>query len=196
MPLIFGRVLASGLMVPVNVDTDGNIQADILASLPAGDNNIGNVDVVTLPALPAGTNEIGSIQARAYGYIGGAWQKNPLQWGYYGQVLLHYQNLALAAGVNNIDSAAVPANTIWVLTSITTAYVGTIVGVSIFLQIYDGATAYMLYSEAHIVTNEYLDRQGMWVLKAGDIIRYTIAGATLNDDAYLNIAGYAMTLNL
>lgn len=45
----------------VAVDTDGNVQADVVGALPAGDNNIGNVDVVTLPALPAGTNNIGDV---------------------------------------------------------------------------------------------------------------------------------------
>lgn len=37
------------------------MQVDVVAALPAGDNNIGNVDVITLPALPAGTNNIGDV---------------------------------------------------------------------------------------------------------------------------------------
>lgn len=37
------------------------MQADIVAALPAGTNNIGDVDVLTLPALPAGTNNIGDV---------------------------------------------------------------------------------------------------------------------------------------
>lgn len=40
---------------------DTEVQVDVVAALPAGDNNIGNVDVVTLPALAAGTNNIGDV---------------------------------------------------------------------------------------------------------------------------------------
>jgi hypothetical protein len=59
-----------------NAISGSEMQVDVVASLPAGtnnigdvdvasiaagDNNIGNVDVVTLPALPAGTNNIGDV---------------------------------------------------------------------------------------------------------------------------------------
>jgi hypothetical protein len=46
---------------------DTEVQVDVVAALPAGDNNIGNVDVVTLPnvtigaAIPAGNNNIGDV---------------------------------------------------------------------------------------------------------------------------------------
>lgn len=40
---------------------DNNIGNVDIASIAAGDNNIGNVDVVTLPALPAGNNNIGDV---------------------------------------------------------------------------------------------------------------------------------------
>lgn len=44
-----------------NAITGNEIQADIVAPLPAGDNNIGNVDVVSLPSIPAGSNNIGDV---------------------------------------------------------------------------------------------------------------------------------------
>lgn len=40
---------------------NNNIGDVDVASIAAGDNNIGNVDVVTLPALPAGNNNIGDV---------------------------------------------------------------------------------------------------------------------------------------
>lgn len=40
---------------------NNNIGDVDIASIAAGDNNIGNVDVVTLPATPAGTNAIGKL---------------------------------------------------------------------------------------------------------------------------------------
>ena len=44
-----------------NCISGSEAQVDIVAALPAGDNNIGNVDIVTLPALAAGTNNIGDV---------------------------------------------------------------------------------------------------------------------------------------
>ena len=41
------------------------VQVDVVASLPAGSNNIGDVDVLSLPALPAGTNTIGKVDVNA-----------------------------------------------------------------------------------------------------------------------------------
>jgi hypothetical protein len=55
------------LLTTIDADTSAiagaisgtEIQADIVASLPAGDNNIGNVDLAS--AIPAGTNNIGDV---------------------------------------------------------------------------------------------------------------------------------------
>jgi hypothetical protein len=37
------------------------VQVDVVAALPAGNNNIGDVDVASLPTLPAGNNNIGDV---------------------------------------------------------------------------------------------------------------------------------------
>ena len=165
-------------MVPANVDTDGNLQVDILA------------------ALPSGTNLIGDVQARNLGYIGGAWRKDPLRFGYSGQVVNQVVTTTLAAGVNDLDTGAVPADTIWVITQLSAAYVGTIGTVNLFVQHVTGATLRVLFSESHVVTSEYIDRQGWWVAAAGDKFRLRVTGATLNDDAYFNANGFYVSIAL
>jgi hypothetical protein len=45
----------------IAVDAAGNVQVDIVASIPAGANNIGDVDVLSLPSIPAGANNIGDV---------------------------------------------------------------------------------------------------------------------------------------
>jgi hypothetical protein len=65
-----------GILTTIDADTGGiltavqildnaisgnEMQVDVVAALPAGDNNIGNVDIVSLPALAAGTNNIGDV---------------------------------------------------------------------------------------------------------------------------------------
>jgi len=46
-----------------NAVSGNELQVDVVASLPAGDNNIGNVDIAS--ALPAGTNAIGKLSANS-----------------------------------------------------------------------------------------------------------------------------------
>jgi hypothetical protein len=48
-----------------NAISGNEMQVDVVASLPAGTNNIGDVDVLSLPALPAGTNAIGKLSANS-----------------------------------------------------------------------------------------------------------------------------------
>lgn len=59
--------VAQGLLTTIDADTSTiagavagtEMQVDVVAALPAGDNNIGNVDIAS--ALPAGTNNIGDV---------------------------------------------------------------------------------------------------------------------------------------
>ena len=48
-----------------NAISGSELQVDIVASLPAGSNNIGDVDVLSLPALPTGSNTIGTVNLSA-----------------------------------------------------------------------------------------------------------------------------------
>ncbi len=177
MPLMQGRVLASGIMVPVNVDTDGNLQVDILASLPAG------------------TNEIGAVQAREYGWDGAAWRKQPQALGYSGIIGEALSNTSLAAGANSIDSAAVPAGQVWVVENVIMRYDGTVAAVILGMDILRGATTYRIFGVQPPVTTVWYDRQGAWTLTAADKLRLRILGATLNDDAYLQYSGRYITVN-
>jgi hypothetical protein len=49
--------------LPAGTNNIGDV--DIASAIPAGTNNIGDVDVLTLPATPAGTNLIGRVSASA-----------------------------------------------------------------------------------------------------------------------------------
>jgi len=71
------------------------MQVDVVAALPAGDNNIGNVDVVTLPALVAGSANIGDVDVLTLPSI-------PAGTNNIGDVDV----LSVAAGTNNIGTVA------------------------------------------------------------------------------------------
>ncbi len=177
MPLMQGRVLASGIMVPVNVDADGDLQVDILA------------------ALPAGTNLLGDVQARNKGWVSAAWQKDPLRIGYSGVIRGFFSNTALAAGTNNIDGTAVPAGEIWRLDNISVSYIGTVTNVRLYAILLSSAVEYLLYEQQPPVSIQEYDRQGNWILEPGEKIRLKVVGATLNDDAFLQYVGMRIDID-
>jgi hypothetical protein len=103
-------------------------------------------------------------------------------------------SITLALGDNILLSAAVPANTLHVYTNLCMAYIGTVLNVVIHCTILSGAVYYYLFSQSPVVSAVRYDRQGLWVLKAGDQLAIVITGATLNDDAYLWANGHAVSL--
>lgn len=104
-------------------------------------------------------------------------------------------NTSLSAGSNNIDSTAVPAGEVHVITNISVSYTGTVSGVSLRATLFEsGVGGYVVFQEDSISSTYWYDRQGNWVLPAGDYVRLVVSGATLNDDAYLRITGYKFSV--
>src|SRR3990167_1506957 len=93
-------------------------------------------------------------------------------------------NLALAAGTNSINGAAVPAGKVWVLTNFAIRYSGTVAGVALYAALVLAGSARTLFNQLTVTSGLYYDRQGQWVLAAGGNALLTVSGATLNDDAY------------
>ena len=216
MPIIIG-VTSGGVLVPVRVDDDGivsvssavsslpslpagdnnigNVDVVTLPTLPAGNNNIGNVDIVTLPALPTGTNEIGKIQARNYGLVGGAFQKDPIRIGYSSTVAEALSDTNLGAGPNNLDSTPVPEGEIHIMTNLAFQYAGTITGVSLMPSVILNSGVYPADYKTPVVSGAWYIVQGWWVLRKDDWVRLNIVGATATDDANLRITGFRVDID-
>jgi len=131
----------------------------------------------------------------AHGFVNGAWRKSPIPFGYSDVLNSALANLALAAGANNLDSAAVGAGLIWVVTNVSVMYVGT-APTSVSVNVVSGGATICLFQQNAPVTATRYDRQGKWVLEATDILRCTVVGATLNDDLYLDVHGYQIAIEL
>jgi len=58
---VLDAIAASLALLDNAIPAGAELQVDVVAALPAGDNNIGNVDIVTLPALVAGSANIGDV---------------------------------------------------------------------------------------------------------------------------------------
>lgn len=214
MPVIIG-VTSGGVLVPVQVDANGvvkvssavsslptlpagdnnigNVDVVTLPTLPAGDNNIGNVDIVTLPEIPAGTKEIGKIQARSYGWRYEAWRKDPLRFGFSSFISEVESDTNLSAGSNSLNTSAVPTGEIYVYTNISFRYVGT-VPTRIRVSLMVSGTYHNLYDAVAPVSNTLYDRQGWWVVKAGNNLRCAISGATAGDDLFFYVTGFGVDI--
>jgi hypothetical protein len=107
-------------------------------------------------------------------------------------VFQNVQNTSLAAGTNNLDANAVPANKVNVYTNLGISYTGTTTNVILAVYVWDGANLALLFAIKAPTSQIEYDRQGWWPVKAGSKIRATVYGATLNDDAYLDVFGFQM----
>ena len=113
----------------------------------------------------------------------------------YADVLLSLVgNLALGAGYNELSLAAVPAGVLHVYTNLAIIYNGTVANVVLDCGIVRGAVDYVLYGQSPPVSGVNYDRQGMWVLEAGDVLRLRIWGATALDSARLCGTGFVVDL--
>ena len=129
----------------------------------------------------------------SHGYVGGAWQKNPILLGYSDRLFVNVYNDALAAGNNDLDVDPVPAGWLWVVTHFAIMYAGTSPD-CIDVYIRDATTTVFIYRQQSPVSWAAYDRQGWWVLKEGDFIRYHVYGATLNDDLLGFASGFKVQL--
>lgn len=110
---------------------------------------------------------------------------------YNGQVL-QYKTATAITGTNTLDSDTVPSGQLWILSNLVMRYTGTVAGVSMYCNLYNGSIAYVFYSVNPVVTIVDYDRQGQWVLQAGDRVRMTVANGTAGDNIRLWAIGQYM----
>jgi hypothetical protein len=165
-----GYVYTGSLWVPLKADASGQLAVGMIA-----DQN---------------------VQARAHGYFNAAWQKQPLQFGFGAALGQSVVSTDLAAGTNTFNLAAVDANTVFVVTNVAMFYSGTVTNVYIESKLVISSTAYSIWLQKAPVSASWYDRQGWWILNAGDNLRFVVDGATLHDDFTGWITGFTFTTNL
>jgi len=135
------------------------------------------------------TQELGPM----YGWIGGAWQKQPLD-GYSGFISDYFSNLSLAAGASWQTGATVPAGEYWRITHFCFTFIGT-PPTAIDVYVYDGANNRQLCGQLAPVSGRTYD----WMLDTpvppGGCLKCYVTGATLNDDLYFTATGYRVDID-
>jgi hypothetical protein len=153
----------------VKVDASGNLVAVILA-----DQN---------------------VQARGYGWINAAWQKQPMPIGFSAVLSKDTYNPNLVAGQNFLVLPTVPAGEVWVYTNIIFYYIGTVATVQLVAQNVDGVNNPYLFGVGPPVSAQIYDRQGQWFLGPGSYIRLIVNNATAGDDAEIGATGFAFDID-
>jgi len=145
--------------------------------------------------LPVSVAAAASGLVGTHGYVNGAWQKNPIPFGYSSAVGEKINNTNLPAGDSYINSSTVPDGKIWILTNISYDYIGT-TATLVSLVVYRNSVYINMFATYSPVSNHYYDRQGWWVLIPGERLRLYVFGATAGDKLYLDTIGFAVDINL
>lgn len=146
--------------------------------------------------IPVQVDGNGVLSSTAHGYYSGAFRKSPIAFGASGVVRVNVSNTALVAGSNTLESGAVPAGELWVITNLVISYVGTVTNVALYMSFYSGASNVDIFAQIPPVSNVRYDRQGWWVMQPTETLRLRIFGATLNDDAFLVLTGFRVDIDL
>jgi len=135
------------------------------------------------------------IVARNYGYVGGAWQKNPVPIGYSGDWTEELQDLTAATGTNTLSGTTVPAGEIWLLYMIgaqdsTSAPSRIEVTCSV-----NGYTVPYIDDGSPVMAGWSFDYRQI-MLSEDDFLRVVFYGCTLNDDLYVRYHALRIDIDL
>lgn len=149
-----------------------------------------NGQIIVSSATLAANSEIG-----IKGYIGGAWQKQPLLLGYSDTLRQVFASATLPAGNSDQTVFTVSSNEVWTITNLfvqcnstTITYVIPKVDVS--------GTVYTIAVDARTANPFFTTRQCNVSFKAGDKLIIRFENATLNDIGICTALGYKTTINL
>ena len=186
-PVILLGAEATGLTVvidgvtyrPVAVDSSGRL-------IIVGPGTGGALDVAQ--ATPD------SLRVGVYGRYSGAWQRQPLAFGF-SAGYFQFDSTAAAAGTNTIGGTAVPANTLRVLTGVHGVDQTSAV-TRLTVAVVNGGNNNRLKMNNGGAAFTHIDWQGQAFMLPGDIPRLIYEGCTLADALRTTFYGYDMLLNL
>jgi len=129
-----------------------------------------------------------------HGWVGGAWQKNPLLLGYSGRIAFQAYDPNLSADYSTLYASVVPPGEIHVVTNIAIRYDGATSTMIMCGGLYDGIFVPLLVQSSPVSVTWYPLFSNI-ILAPGDSLLLTILGATLNDDAYMRHSGYRVDID-
>lgn len=174
-------ISAAALPLPTGASTSA-AQATALTELQA---KLETADLEIVTSIPS---------VGPHGWIDGAWQRNPLLFGYSGVLYKTTANTSLSLGENSVDTSACASYEFWVITNISVMYRGTSPDY-MEVRIVFNSTNMKLYQIANPTSELFYDKQGWWVLGPSDYLRVYTDDATANDDMYIFVTGFRVSSN-
>lgn len=96
--------------------------------------------------------------------------------------IVHYENLAVPAGLSTFDTYTIPTDEYYRLTQDALRYIGTVAGVVLYFVVVRGGVQSVVHNFAGITSNIAVGGSLNIIVMPGDILRVTVTAATLNDD--------------
>lgn len=137
----------------------------------------------------------GDLLTGIHGHVGGAWQKQPLQFGYSGAVGERVTDSSADAGDNTLQTTAVPAGEVHIVTTIHTVNVDTDVAYILISRV-GNSTTYNMKRQASPGIGISVDMLGTIVLAPGDYIKASFGSCTAGDTIRLMTTGYKFDIDL
>ncbi len=178
--------------VTVNLDNNGTDRTVIKVTLGVGESLHFFTDTgwyclssggLAKTIVGAGSNLIGRVDARDGDKI----------WSFKETIAHNLSDTSLTAGENNLQTPAVPAGEVHVITTASIYYSGTTPNNLRIQAIVDGVYVYLLFENSPTVQVFY-PVLGQVYIAEGDKIQFQVFGATVGDDLLGRCAGYIMTI--
>lgn len=175
------NIKSSDIDVPVSVDAQG-ITLDI--NLKSSDITL-NVEE---------QSPLTTIETKAHGYVGGAWQNQPMIFGYTDTVRVTATNTSTGTGIINATCTAVPSGYVHVITGFLTNH-NDAAARDVSIGVWTGSAQYCGYVVTQAVSAQNYGDTVHIVLKVGESLLarcyMSVAGKTLNVWGI----GYSMKVN-
>ena len=128
-----------------------------------------------------------------WAWDGSRWRKQPLLIGYSEKYDERKSNTSAAAGTNSLVGTAVPAGEVWVVQGLGAVNINTACS-KIHIRVDNGSTYCILVEDASPVAGNSVLWSGSILLAEGDKVTATFYTCVLNDDIYLDIWGFKMSI--
>ena len=138
--------------------------------------------------------EVGYL-AGLCGHTGTGWQKLQMLWGFYDVVSEAIDDFALGAGAVSKFSQVVPADEVWVISTVSHSIVSTTI-TSILGSIHVNGIYSHIDSVVPPTSAQWYFVTGQYILGPGDRLRWIISNCTAGDTFQARYAGYKMRLDL
>lgn len=144
--------------------------------------------------VPAEGGANGEQHTGIHGWYGAAWYKAPIPFGPSGNICQKTFNLNLGAGIQYVETSAVPAGEVWVMTSFSILFYSASVTQAL-AGMRSSTVDYHIYDALPLTSGRLYDRSVNLVMFPGDLLYMKLFGCTAGDDGYIYTLGYRMDID-